>query len=197
MLAYVNLSHASVTEGNQYIALNKPIHNAPKLLEFFSFYCPHCYQFEQICHITNNIEQNLPKNINFSKYHVNFLGNLGKQLTHAWAVAIALGIENKISPMLFSAIQKKKSIRTVDDIRTIFIKFGISEKEYDMTWNSLLVQSLIIDQEQAAKNFHLSEVPSIFVNGKYMIKNDKLDISSINIYVQQFSELLNLLINKT
>lgn len=122
---------------------------------------------------------------------------MGKQLTHAWAVAIVLGIENKISPMLFSAIQNKKSIRTVNDIRTIFIKSGISEEEYDITWDSLLVKSLIIDQEQAAKNFHLSEVPSIFVNGKYMIKNDKLDISSIHMYVQQFSELLNLLINKT
>lgn len=196
IFSFKNISYSSIVEGNQYIKLNKPIHNAPKLLEFFSFYCPHCYQFEQIYHITNNIEQNLPKNINFSKYHVNFLGNLGKQLTHAWAVAIALGIEKKISSMLFIAIQKQQSIHTVEDIRTVFIQSGISAEKYDTTWNSVLVKSLIIDQEQAAKNFHLSEIPSIFVDGKYMIKNDKLDISSINAYVQQFSELLNLLINK-
>lgn len=196
IFSYINISYSSLIQEKQYIKLNKPIHNAPKLLEFFSFYCPHCYQFEQIYHITNNIERNLPRNINFSKYHVNFLGDLGQQLTHAWAVAIALGIEKKISPMLFTAIQKKQSIHTVEDIRAIFIQSGISKEEYDITWNSILVKSLIIDQEQAAKNFHLSEVPSIFVNGKYMIKNDKLDISSINIYIQQFSELLNLLINK-
>lgn len=197
ILLYKNISYTSIIEGNQYIILTQPIHNAPKLLEFFSFYCPHCYQFEHIYHITNNIEQNLPKNVNFSKYHVNFLGNLGKQLTHAWAVAIALRIENKISPLLFAAIQKQKSIHTVEDIRAIFIKFGISKEKYDVTWNSTLVKSLIIDQEQAAKNLHLNEVPSIFVNGKYMIKNDKLDVSSVNIYIQQCSELLNLLINKT
>lgn len=189
-------SFACIVEGRQYITLNTPIYNAPKLLEFFSFYCPHCYQFEQIYHIPKNIEQNLPKNINFSKYHVNFLGNLGKQLTHAWAVAIALGIENKISPILFIAIQKTQSIHTTEDIRTIFIQSGISEQDYDTAWNSILVKSLIIDQEEAVKNFKLSEIPSIFVNGKYMIKNDKLDISSINTYIQQISELLNLLINK-
>lgn len=191
-----NISYSSITEGNQYIKLNKPIHNAPKLLEFFSFYCPHCYQFEQIYHISDNIKKNLPKNINFSKYHVNFLGKLGKQLTHAWAVAIALKMENKISPMLFAAIQKKQSIHTVEDIRSIFIQSGISAEEYDVAWNSILVKSLIVDQEQAAKNFHLNQIPSIFIDGKYMIKNDQLDISSIKTYTQQFSELLNLLINK-
>lgn len=192
-----NILFSSIIEGNQYIKLNTPINNVPKLLEFFSFYCSHCYQFEQTYHITKKIEQNLPKNINFSKYHVNSLGNLGKQLTHAWAVAIILGIEKKISPILFKAIQKKQSIHTAEDIRTIFIQFGINAEEYDMAWNSTLVKSLVIKQEQAAQNLHLSEVPSIFINGKYMIQNDKLDISSINAYIQQFSELLNLLINKT
>ncbi|URJ29799.1 thiol:disulfide interchange protein DsbA [Blochmannia endosymbiont of Camponotus sp.] len=188
---------SSIVEGKQYIRLNKPIHNAPKLLEFFSFYCPHCYQFEQIYHISNNIKQTLPKNVNFYKYHVNFLGNLGKQLTHAWAVAIVLGIENKISPILFIAIQKQQSIHTIEDIRAIFIKSGVNAKEFDTTWDSILVKSLVLDQEQAAINFHLRGVPSIFINGKYMIKNDKLDISSVNAYIRQFCELLNLLINKT
>lgn len=194
---YKNTLYCSTTEKHQYITLNKPVQNVPILLEFFSFYCPHCYQFEQIYHITENIEQNLPKNINFSKYHVNLLGRLGVQLTHAWAVAIALGIEKKISPILFTAIQKKHSIQTVEDIRAVFIQFGISAKEYDIAWNSVLVKSLILDQERAVKKFHLSEVPSIFVNGKYMIQHDKLDTSSTNTYIQQLSELLNMLINKT
>ncbi|WHL25091.1 MAG: thiol:disulfide interchange protein DsbA [Candidatus Blochmannia vicinus] len=188
---------SAIIEGKQYIRLNKPIHNAPKLLEFFSFYCPHCYQFEQIYHISNNIKKTLPKNINFYKYHVNFLGNLGQQLTHAWAVAIALGIENKISPILFIAIQKQQSIHTIEDIRAIFIKSGVNAEAFDTAWDSILVKSLVSDQEQAAINFHLRGVPSIFINGKYMIKNDKLDISSVNAYIRQFCELLNLLINKT
>jgi hypothetical protein len=31
-----------------------------------------------------------------TKYHVEFLGPLGKELTQAWAVAIALGVEDKM-----------------------------------------------------------------------------------------------------
>lgn len=188
---------SAIIEGRQYIRLNEPIHNVPNLLEFFSFYCPHCYQFEQICNISNNIKNKLPKNIIFYKYHVNFLGNLGKQLTHAWAVAIALGVEKQVAPALFLAIQKQHSIHDISDIKTKFIQIGVSETEYDAAWNSILVHSLIMDQEQAAIKFQLKGVPAVFINGKYMIRNDKLDISSVNAYVNQFYELLSLLIEKT
>ncbi|ADV33992.1 thiol:disulfide interchange protein dsbA [Candidatus Blochmanniella vafra str. BVAF] len=191
-----NHASSSIIEGKQYIKLHKPIHNAPKILEFFSFYCTHCYQFEQIYNISNNIQKKLPKNIIFYKYHVNYIGDLGKQLTHAWAVAMALGIENQVSSFLFTAIQKQQSIHTIDDIRKTFIKLGIDADTYDTTWNSILVQSLIKDQEQAAINFQLKSIPAIFVDGKYMVKNDQLNIASIPIYIQQFSELLHLLIEK-
>ncbi len=42
-----------------------------------------------------------------TKYHVEFLGPLGKDLTQAWAVAIALGVEDKITAPMFEAVQKK------------------------------------------------------------------------------------------
>lgn len=187
---------SSIMEGNQYIKLREPIHDAPKLLEFFSFYCPHCYQFETVYNILNNVQKTSFANIIFYKYHVNFLGNLGKQLTHAWAVAIVLGIEDKIGPILFIAIQQQNSIHNVEDIKKKFIQFGIDAAEYDRVWNSILVKSLILDQERAAIKFQLRGVPSIFINGKYMIRNDKLDISSVHAYIKQFSELLHLLIEK-
>lgn len=188
---------STITEGRQYIRLSKPIQNAPELLEFFSFYCSHCYQFEQIYNISNSIKERLPKDVIFCKYHINYLGDLGKQLTHAWAVAIVLGITEKIEPILFMAVQEKQSIHTLQDIKTIFIQLGITADKYDETWNSILVKSLIANQEQAAVSFRLTSIPAIFVKGKYMVKNDGLDTSSVNAYIDQFSEILNLLIEKT
>lgn len=197
VLSSYNSWTASIISERQYIQLHTPIPSAPKLLEFFSFYCSHCYQFEQIWNISSDIKKVLPKNVIFYKYHVNFLGNLGKQLTQAWAVAIVLGIENKIGPVLFTAIQKQHSIHNTEDIRKKFIQSGVNAEEYDIAWNSILVKSLVTDQEQAAIKFQLTGIPAIFVNGKYMIRNDKLDVSSVNVYIQQFSELLQLLIEKT
>ncbi|MDN6110088.1 MAG: protein disulfide oxidoreductase DsbA, partial [Enterobacterales bacterium] len=39
-------------------------------------------------------------------------------------------------------------------------------------------------------------VPAIFVNGKYMVKNDGLDTSSMDSYVQQFSHVVNFLLKQ-
>jgi len=36
-------------------------------------------------------------------------------------------------------------------------------------------------------------VPSVFVNGKYMVKNDGLDTTSMDIYTKQFSDVVNFL----
>lgn len=197
LMFFYNDCLSSIIEGQQYIRLNQSISNAPELLEFFSFYCSHCYQFEQVYKISDSIRKKLSKDIVFYKYHVNALGDLGKQLTHAWAVAIVLGVEDQIEPVLFMAVQEKQSIHTIEDIRTIFIQFGINANEYDTAWNSILVKNLVLNQEQAAIKFQIKGVPSIFVQGKYMIKNEKLDTSSVNTYIQQFFELLNLLIEKT
>ncbi len=53
-----------------------------------------------------------------TKYHVEFLGPLGKELTQAWAVAIALGVEDKITAPMFEAVQKTRPCRA----RLTFVK---------------------------------------------------------------------------
>ncbi len=35
-------SAAQFTDGQQYVSLPKPVAGEPQVLEFFSFFCPHC-----------------------------------------------------------------------------------------------------------------------------------------------------------
>ncbi len=81
-----------------------------RLLEFFSFYCPHCYQFEEVLHVSDNVRQKLPEGTKMTKY-VEFTGPLGKDLTQAWAVAIALGVEDKITAPMFEPCRKTRLCR--------------------------------------------------------------------------------------
>ncbi|MCI5762832.1 MAG: thiol:disulfide interchange protein, partial [Actinobacillus porcinus] len=37
---------AELKDGEQYITLNQARAAQPEVIEFFSFYCPHCYSFE-------------------------------------------------------------------------------------------------------------------------------------------------------
>ncbi|MGL4683405.1 MAG: thiol:disulfide interchange protein DsbA [Hafnia alvei] len=189
-------SAAQFSEGDQYVKLDKSITNEPQVLEFFSFYCPHCYEFEEVYHVSDAVRKGLPEGVKMTKYHVEFLGPLGKQLTQAWAVAMALGVEDKITQPMFEAVQKTQSVQSPEDIRNVFIKAGVSAADYDGALNSFVVKSLVVQQEKAAEDLQLRGVPAIFINGKYMVKNDGLDTSSMDSYVQQFSHVVNFLLKQ-
>nr|WP_113869776.1 thiol:disulfide interchange protein DsbA [Brenneria salicis]NMN93314.1 thiol:disulfide interchange protein DsbA [Brenneria salicis ATCC 15712 = DSM 30166]RBP56954.1 thiol:disulfide interchange protein DsbA [Brenneria salicis ATCC 15712 = DSM 30166]RLM27341.1 protein disulfide oxidoreductase DsbA [Brenneria salicis ATCC 15712 = DSM 30166] len=189
-------SAAEFSNGKQFVELDKPATQEPQVLEFFSFYCPHCYQFAQVYHIPEAVKKALPEGTKMTRYHVDFLGPLGKNLTQAWAVAIALGVENKITPPMFDAVQKTQTVKTPDDIRKIFIDAGVSAEEFDGALNSFVVKSLVAQQEKAAADLQLRGVPAMFVNGKYMIKNDGLDTSSMEAYVKQYADVAKFLIDK-
>ena len=189
-------SAAQFSEGDQYVKLDKSVTNEPQVLEFFSFYCPHCYEFEEVYHVSDAVRKGLPEGVKMTKYHVEFLGPLGKQLTQAWAVAMALGVEDKITQPMFEAVQKTQSVQSPEDIRNVFIKAGVSAADYDGALNSFVVKSLVVQQEKAAEDLQLRGVPAIFVNGKYMVKNDGLDTSSMDSYVQQFSNVVNFLLKQ-
>ncbi|MCV9879784.1 thiol:disulfide interchange protein DsbA [Brenneria izbisi] len=189
-------SAAEFSNGKQFVELDKPATQEPQVLEFFSFYCPHCYQFAQVYHIPEAVKKALPEGTKMTRYHVDFLGPLGKNLTQAWAVAIALGVEDKITPPMFDAVQKTQTVKTPDDIRKIFIDAGVSAEEFDGALNSFVVKSLVAQQEKAAADLQLRGVPAMFVNGKYMIKNDGLDTSSMEAYVKQYADVAKFLIDK-
>ncbi|CNB73629.1 thiol:disulfide interchange protein DsbA [Yersinia similis] len=187
---------AQFTDGKQYLTLNKPVTGEPQVLEFFSFYCPHCYQFEEVYQVPKAVKKALPEGTKMTRYHVEFLGPLGKQLTQAWAVAMALGVEEKITPLMFEGVQKTQTVQTPGDIRNVFIKAGISGEDYDAALNSFVVKSLVAQQQKAAEDLQLRGVPAMFVNGKYMIKNDGMDTSSMDNYVKQYADVVTFLLTQ-
>lgn len=184
MILAFSASAADITEGKQYNTLDKPVAGEPQVLEFFSFYCPHCYDFEQVWHVSEAVKKKLPQGTKMTKYHVEFLGPLGKEMTQAWAVAMALGVEDKISSPMFEAVQKTQTVQTVADIRDVFIKAGVKGEEYDAAWNSFVVKSLVAQQEKAAADLQLQGVPAMFVNGKYQIDQRGMDGSSLDAFVK-------------
>lgn len=196
MMMAFSASAAEFSDGAQYVTLDKPVTGEPQVLEFFSFYCPHCYQFEEVYHVSDNVKKVLPAGTKMTKYHVEFLGPLGKQMTQAWAVAMALGVEDKITPLMFEAVQKTQTVQTPDDIRNVFVKAGVSAEDYDAALNSFVVKSLVVQQQKAAEDLQLRGVPAMFVNGKYMVKPDGLDTSSMEAYVKQFAEVVKFLSEK-
>lgn len=106
------------------------------------------------------------------------------------------GIEDKISVPLFEGIQKTQTIKTDADIRKVFIDAGVKPEEYDAAWNSFVVKSLVAQQEKAVADLQLQGVPAMYVNGKYIVNMQGMDISSMDVFVQQYVETIKFLIDK-
>ncbi|CAX57556.1 MULTISPECIES: thiol:disulfide interchange protein DsbA [Erwiniaceae] len=191
-------SAAQFTDGQQYVTMQKPVAGEPQVLEFFSFFCPHCYEFEHVWHVSDAVKKALPADTKVTKYHVEFLGGeMGKTVTQAWAVAMALGVEDKVTAPIFDGIQKTQTITDAASLKDVFVKAaGITPEAYDGAWNSFVVKSLVAQQEKAAADVQLQGVPAMFVNGKYMVNNGGLDTSSMDNYVQQYANVVKFLLTQ-
>ena len=59
----VSVQAATFTDGKEYNSLEKPVASAPAALKFFSFYCPSCYQYDEVLEVTDNVKKALPTDV--------------------------------------------------------------------------------------------------------------------------------------
>ncbi|VFP87569.1 Thiol:disulfide interchange protein DsbA [Candidatus Erwinia haradaeae] len=193
--------HASASllrNSQKYISLDQPVTSMPHVLEFFSFYCPHCYEFEKEWCVNQTVQKNFPRHGKLIKYHIiNFGGDMGYALTRAWAIAMMMGVEEKAILPIFEGVLVNKSIVDRVSLKKVFIQStGIQAEQYDTAWNSQVIDALCEQQGRVARNINLKGVPTIIIHGKYMVNGDKLDTSSIATYVQQYADVVQFLLNK-
>ncbi|WP_109422880.1 thiol:disulfide interchange protein DsbA [Aggregatibacter actinomycetemcomitans] len=163
-----------LTEGKQYTVVEGQQRTAqPEVIEFFSFYCPHCYSFEAQYHIPQKVAEALPEGTSFKQYHVDFLGLQSENLTRAWTLAMAIKAEEKVKIPLFKAAQTN-TLKSMDDIRQIFIDNGISAEQFDGGINSFAVSGLVAKQQNLVEKYQLRGVPDFYVNGKYRVNTEGL-----------------------
>ena len=189
-LMSVNSFAADLQEGKQYVQVSQQASQQKEVIEFFSFYCPHCYAFEMEYKIPQQVEDALPKDVKFKQYHVNFLGRQSENLTRAWALAMALGAEGKVKAPLFEAAQKD-ALKSMDDIRAIFLSNGVTAEQFDGGINSFAVNGLVNKQVNAAEQFKVHGVPDFYVNGKFRVNPEGLNYDDfVKDYVQTVKGLL-------
>ena len=112
-LMMATLVHAAplFKEGEHYEVVKATATAKPEVLEFFSYFCPHCYQFEPIM---TDVKKSLPQGVVFKRNPVAFLGReMGPELQRAFAVATLLDVEAKFSQVAFKKIQEKKKEKEV------------------------------------------------------------------------------------
>ncbi|GAL08064.1 periplasmic thiol:disulfide interchange protein DsbA [Photobacterium aphoticum] len=95
ILFSVSVQAAQFKEGDHYKVLDLPKSSSPLVTEFYSFYCPACNRFEPMI---QELKKTLPDNAKFQKNHVSFMGgSMGESMSKAYATAVVLGVEDKIT----------------------------------------------------------------------------------------------------
>lgn len=177
-------------EGTHYEVVKQTATAKPQVLEFFSFYCPHCFKFEPLM---EQLEEKLGDDVEIKKNHVNFLGKeMGVQLTQAYAAAQLLKVEDKVSSLIFDQIHtQRKPINGEQGILDIFEKAGISNEEAKGALASFPATGIASQMKRNTETFEIRGVPSLIVNGKYQVITNSVKSSD------EFIELVAYLTKKT
>lgn len=171
LLAPLTVSAVEYKEGVHYTVINDgPATAKPEITEFFSFYCPHCYNFSKT--VVPKILAEKPAGVEFNQAHVDFIGKeMGVEMSRAFAVAHQLNVDEKIDAALFAAIHdKKQHFTSRDDVRALFVANGVDGKAFDAAADSFMVKAQMAKMKRDTENAKLSGVPAIVVNGKYRVE---------------------------
>jgi thiol:disulfide interchange protein DsbA len=159
-------------ENTHYTVLNQNASDAPIVQEFFSFWCPHCYNFEPI---VEQIKAQLNSSTAFEKVHVDFMGFTSQDIQQGASKAMlmgrSMGIETRINSAIFAHIHvTKKDIGGMADLKPLFLANGVSEQAFNDALNSDEVNNLIDQHNATFMQYRgdLKSVPTFIVNGQYM-----------------------------
>ena len=137
-----------------------------EVLEFFWYGCPHCYSFEP--HISK-WKASKPANVEFDRIPATFQP-LWVLHARAYYALQSLGVGEQIHPKFFSEIHNQKNyMKTLDSLIAFVQKHGVDKSEFVDAMNSFTVETKVRKARKLVDGYNLSGVPSVTVNGKYLI----------------------------
>ncbi|ALP42123.1 thiol:disulfide interchange protein DsbA/DsbL [Aeromonas schubertii] len=174
-------------EGVNYDVIKQTGSAQPEVLEFFSYYCPHCYKFEPIA---EELKKSLPEGVAFKKNPVGFLGReMGPETQRAYAVSSLLEVEGKVTPAIFDKIHNQKQYpQSRGDLKQIFVDNGVKGEEFDGAVDSFAVSGMVSQFDRNTEEYQIRGVPAFVVNGKYLVKIESITSQD------QFNRLVSYLV---
>jgi len=161
-------------QGRHYQILDNPTvtRNPSKIevVEVFWFGCNHCYALESYI---QPWKKDLPNDVDFWKSHITWNAQAE---THArlFYSAKALGIEEKAIPAAFTAIWREgRNLLGNSEIEYFFKGFGIEKERYLSVSNSFGVNNAVKQANNRMREWAVTGVPTIIVNGKYKVSGTR------------------------
>ena len=159
-------------QGTDYQALNpaRPTSTPNKIVvtEFFSYQCPHCYQFSPIL---NSWVSKLPSDVVFERVPVSFGRPDWGSIAQAYFSLQAMDkLDAKMDTAIFAAIHEQRiKLTDLSSITDWVSKQGVNGKDFSDMYTSFGIGSKMKNAEQATVAYNISGVPTLIIDGKYTV----------------------------
>lgn len=141
-----------------------------EVVEFFSYGCPHCSDFNPILH---KWSAKLPVDVSFKRVPISFGRAQWANLAKFFYALEAIGELEKHDAAVFEALHAK-GLKLYDDksILEWVAARGIDAKKFSDAYSSFGVASKVKRGDQMAQAYKISGVPALAVDGKYLVLNE-------------------------
>jgi protein dithiol oxidoreductase (disulfide-forming) len=176
-LAFLVLStsvQASAVAGHDYVVLDVPQRkdgkNKIEVIEFFSWGCPHCYEFYPL--LARWLTA-LPKDVAFKRVPVGFGRPEWDNLTKAYYALQSTGDLARLDGPIFEAIHKEHvSLFDEQNITTWVGKHGVNVAQFTAAYRSFGVNTSVGQAQQTVIDYRVDGIPTLAIGGRYTVSTD-------------------------
>lgn len=160
------------SEGNGYEKMGTPVPvslsaGKVEVVEFFSYACPHCAQFEPLL---GAWAKKPPTGAEFRRVPVVFVGRNGKNFQAMYYALEELRLLDLLHGKAFEAIHVNRTLKpeaTPEEIATWVGKNGGDAAKFLAAFSSFSTNAKIMRADQMTKTYEVDGVPLLIVQGRY------------------------------
>ena len=159
------------TVGKDYTAISpaQPTEDAAKIevLEFFSYGCPHCADFNPLLQAW---VAKLPGDVVFRKVPITFGRAAWANIARLYYALKVTGDLDRLESDIFKAIHNDRiNLFEEKSLLEWVAKKGVDQKKFAEAFNSFGVMSQVKRGDQMAQAYKIQGVPALAVDGKFLV----------------------------
>ncbi|TFW29980.1 thiol:disulfide interchange protein DsbA/DsbL [Massilia horti] len=156
-------------EGVQYLVLpqarNTDAGNKVEVIEFFAYYCPHCYAFEPLL---SNWVKKQGENIVFRRVHVPAGPNVLPQQRLFYTLE-ALGLLDQYHGKVFAAMhEKRQRLASDEQVFDWAASAGIDRARFIDAYRSFGLQARLNQAASKVEAYHVDYWPQVAIDGRFI-----------------------------
>lgn len=178
---------ADFVAGKHYTVIAEDAADAPVVMEFFSYGCPHCYTFQPFM---NQLKAAIGEKAETLYVPVDFGGGYWTATQELFLVLEALGRLDELHMKAFEYIHNERNtINSSRSAQRFLEQYGVSAEEYSKAAKSFAAHVRKKRYDQLTQRHRIAGTPTIIVNEKY-----RVELGELNGGPAQFVELVEFLL---